>query len=52
MLTIVLPLLVCVIGGVVHLVSPKLLATLGGYAFLVGLWWTLAEAAHHVLHLG
>jgi hypothetical protein len=51
MLTIVVALLVCVIGGIVHLLSPRF-ATLGAWAFGVGLWWTLAEVAHHVIRLG
>lgn len=50
-MTIVVPLLVCIIGGVVHLTAPKY-AQLGLWAFGVGLWWVLAEAAHHVVHLG
>jgi hypothetical protein len=51
MLTILVSLLVCVIGGLVHMLVPKL-ATLGGYAFAVGLFFVLSETAHHVLHLG
>jgi hypothetical protein len=38
MANIIVPLLVCLVGAVVHLVSSKG-ATLGGYAFLVGLFW-------------
>jgi hypothetical protein len=56
MLTILVPLLVCVLGALVHLAStsPKLarLGTLGAYAFLAGLLWTLAEVSHRVLHVG
>ena len=50
-MTIVLPLLVCVIGGVVHVTSTKF-SSLGLWAFGVGLWLVLSESAHHVLHLG
>lgn len=49
-MTIVLPLLVCILGGVVHVTIPKL-SQLGAWAFGVGLWWTLAEAAHHIVRL-
>jgi hypothetical protein len=49
MMTIAVPLLVCIIGGVVHLTVPKF-ATLGAWAFGVGLWWTLATVAGHSVH--
>jgi hypothetical protein len=50
-MSIFIALLVCLIGAVVHLTSPKL-SQLGLWAFGVGLWWTLAQVAHQVLHLG
>lgn len=50
MLTILVPLLVCVVGALVHLTSPKA-AQLGLWAFGVGLFWTLAQASHTVWHL-
>ena len=50
MVSIVVPLLVCVVGALVHLTSPKA-AQLGMWAFGVGLWWTLALASHAVWHL-
>jgi hypothetical protein len=50
MMIVLIPLLVCIAGGALHLLSPRL-ATLGGYAFAVGLFWTLAVAAHHVVRL-
>lgn len=59
MMTILVPLAVCLVGAVVHLLSSgsaapgrARFATLGAYAFAVGLWWTLGEAAHHVIHIG
>ena len=50
-MTIVVPLLVCLVGAVVHLTSAKA-SQLGLWAFGVGLWWTLAQVAHQVLHFG
>jgi len=50
-MTIAIPLLVCIVGGIVHVTSAKL-AQLGAWAFGVGLWWTLAEASRHLVHLG
>ena len=49
-MTILIALLVCIVGAFAHLASPRL-TTLGGYAFAVGLFWTLAEAPHHIAHL-
>ena len=50
MATILLPLFVCFLGAAVALI-PNRAQTLGVYAFAVGLWWTLAEASHHVVRL-
>lgn len=51
MVTILLPLLVCVIGAVVHLLSTKCSA-LGLQAFWVGLFWTLYLAMTVKIHVG
>lgn len=50
-MTILVPLLVCLVGAVVHLTSSKG-SQLGLWAFGVGLWWTLALVGHQVLHFG
>lgn len=50
MLTIIVPMLVLVIGLAVAVV-PSRFTMLGLIAFGVGLWWTLAVASHHVVHI-
>lgn len=49
MMSITIALLVCLVGAIVHLLSTRG-ATLGAYAFAVGLWWTLASVAHDSVH--
>jgi hypothetical protein len=49
-LSIAIALLVCIVGAILNLI-PNRASTLGGYAFLVGLWWVLYSCARHVWHV-
>jgi len=50
-ITILLPLLVCLIGAIVYFVKAKEVAQLALYAYFAGLLVTLFEVATHVVKL-
>ena len=49
-IAIVVPLLVCIVGGLIALLASAQRARLGEIAFFCGLFWLVYVAMTHVVH--